>query len=136
MVCYSSPRAELTCLRHAPRSDHRELSSESSSPVHKPPRLELSLLQQRDYLRALLAYVSVSQWVDVAQRTKHFLGDISPYLTGSVHVASPSTLERRCRSPFTFLTLFLFSPYFLREPGKPPRLQSLLEIRYFLPLNS
>ena len=46
-------RAELTCIWQVLRFDHRVLNSERSGPVHKPPSLELSLLERRDYLHAL-----------------------------------------------------------------------------------
>ena len=153
MARYSSQEAELTCLRHVPRFDHRVLSFERSGLVHKPPRLELSLLQRRDYSRALMAYVSVSQRADVAQCTKRFWGDISPYLTGNVHMASSSPVERRCRLlfshllklPFENACLLLFhffhshesfvpfsnSLHLLPKPGKSLCPQLLLEPRYF-----
>jgi len=70
--------------------------------VSQAPRLELSLLQRRDYSLALVAYVSFSQWAGVAQCTKHFWGDISPYSIVSAHVALLSTEKRRCRLPFPY----------------------------------
>jgi len=71
------PRAELTCLWLRLRSDHRALSSERSGPVHKPPRLEVSLLALGG-LRVL--------WI-VARRTKRFWVGISPHFIMSAHVA-------------------------------------------------
>jgi len=44
MAHQPDPIAKLTCLRQMLSSDQRALSSERFGPVHKPPRLRLSLL--------------------------------------------------------------------------------------------
>jgi len=90
MACQLGPRAKLTCLWQVLRFDHRALSYERSGPVHKPLRLELSLLQRKGYLLALGGLRVL--WV-VARRTKCLWDDISPYSIVSVHVAFHQRLE-------------------------------------------
>ena len=87
MARYSGPRDELTCLCHVLRSDNQVLSSECSGPVQKPPGLEVSLLQQRDYLHALGGLRVFLIVAGEARYTNSLLDEISPYSIASVHVA-------------------------------------------------
>ena len=140
-----------------PRSDHRVLSSERSGPVHKPSSLELSLLQPKDYLHALGGLRVLLVVAGVAWSLKRLWDDISPYSIVSIHVAFHQRLEGivaclpnivllNVQKSSTFLTIsFLlyeaFAPildslHLLPQPGKPPRLDSLSEHSYLLPLNS
>ena len=136
------------------RSNHRALSSERSGPVHKPLRLEQSLLQRRGYLFSLGGLRVLWVVTRMAWCTKRFWEDISPYSIVSVQVAFST--GRHCGLPFPTLcfltfetlqhfTLFHFSPsklsclfsdslHLLPQPGKSPRLHSLFESRYLLQL--
>jgi len=93
----------------------------------------------------------------VARRMKRVWDDVSPYSIASVHVAFINGWKEiplalltiillNTRKSSAFLTVsFLFNEAFaplsnslhlLPHPGKPPRLESLSEHRYPLPLNS
>jgi len=108
--------------------------------------LELSLLQQREYLYALGSLRVLLVVAGVARRTKSLWDDVSPYSIVSVHVAFHQWLEgnfaclshhhftyiRKSSAFFTFSFLFneafvpLSNPlHLLPQPGKPPQLMTM-----------